>query len=414
MKRPGKAVFDAGMMAGWAFVAVLTCLLALTVIDESTDPSQRSDVVVAVGSDDARLITGSVDPDEPGTASIRPDQNRALLDSQKQSFDPFAGNDEQQAQMRQLLKELRSLQREVEAFHVSTTRLRQENDQLRLLLQNLELADSRTAQTPSDAGAGSNKRKDGELIILSKENLQTKKKIRVVGPGAGNPFMNLEPADRSDKSVSLEPRVTDKVVDPIATGSIPAPENPQTISSNRNEFDPFEATNQSNVKLTVKPLDMDVAIQTEDGKMLLPRSKPVPIDLADDGRALKPQSEIVAAPGEISRTNSDRIWIGFGPVPLACRAYVRLEGCVRYPKRSRRRSLSPHLRLTKRGQAAPYQPSCRTYSECSPSRCAVREFASERVWLSRNQLSGTGPCAAIARNSPLSPFDGCCPPHFAV
>ena len=40
MARPGKSIFDVTMMAGWAFAAVLTGLVALTMVDDTDDSAQ--------------------------------------------------------------------------------------------------------------------------------------------------------------------------------------------------------------------------------------------------------------------------------------------------------------------------------------------------------------------------------------
>ena len=127
MARPGKAIFDVTMMAGWAFAAVLTGLVALTMVDETGVPANNSSVVATLENDDARLVTGSV----PKQAVASSPKDKAAS-RQDQSYNPFDEKSvPQSASIPQILAELKAVRQEVQAFHVSARRLRDENDRLK-------------------------------------------------------------------------------------------------------------------------------------------------------------------------------------------------------------------------------------------------------------------------------------------
>ena len=272
MARPGKAIFDVTMMAGWAFAAVLTGLLALTVVDETGDPATGSGVVATLENDDARLLTGSV-PEKP-LLNEGPETDdrlqRLLIEQQNKSFDPFNKKMEVQSeQLKEVMMELRSLKREVAAFHVTTKRLRGENNLLKQRLAKLE---------------------------LGKENLS--RPVRVVElpkrPDTGNPIL----------SVNREMISSGQSIDPNATGSI-APIAP--VPAEGQSFDPFKNQSQPRVKIKDEPFNMDITVEGPGGRMMLPKSKQsgsaAAITIPSGLR--KPESEVIAAPvqtNEASRT----------------------------------------------------------------------------------------------------------------
>lgn len=320
MKRPGKAVFDASMMAGWAIVAVLTGLIALTMVDDPGEMRRNSGVVATLESDDTRIITGSIDGTEPGTASIstgQPAQDRELVAQQNKSFNPFANKDgaKQQARLETLVKRLNDLQREVNAFHTTTQRLREENELLKHRLSRIELGEEPVVTKQGN-------RRAGELVILSKQNVsgnkngsvseqggvESSRPVRIVGPAAGKHVSMQLKADRSpEKADSSGARV-----DPIATGSIPPVDRAAQDFGGQDQFDPFRQDQNAGLQTSVQPLDMDLKVQSADGKMLLPKSKPLSIGKKASAGILRPQSEVVLPPDDLLQTSQTAFGLDLG------------------------------------------------------------------------------------------------------
>ncbi|PLW77641.1 SPOR domain-containing protein [Cohaesibacter celericrescens] len=253
MARPGKAIFDVTMMAGWAFAAVLTGLVALTMVDTTGEPAKDSSVVAALGNDNARLVTGSL----PDNQTISPESPKnELVSDQNRSYNPFDKRTQQQLdEFRQVLAELKALKREVSAFHVSTKSLRNENNLLKQRLAKVELG-----QTTEDSHV--------RVVALPKRD------------DARSVFINAK--NSSEKMIDLE-----------ATGSI-APVAP--IPPTGQSFDPFRQKTQPLVKTTVEPLNMDLTVEGASGEMVLPKGKPAEAVSAKDAVVVRPDSEIIKTP----------------------------------------------------------------------------------------------------------------------
>ena len=275
MARPGKAIFDVTMMAGWAFAAMLTGLLALTVVDETGDSATDSGVVATLEEDDARLLTGSVpeNPMQNGDRQGNDRLQRLLMEQQNRSFDPFNKKIEVQSeQLKDVMAELRSLKREVAAFHVTTKRLRNDNNLLKQRLAKLELG-KKSQSDPADPV---------RVIELPKR------------PDSGNPILSV--------NRGLIPSA--QSIDPNATGSI-APVAPVPIEGQ--SFDPFKKQSQPRVKVRDEPFNMDLTVEGPGGRMMLPKAKTVGSAgaLTNHSGLRKPASEVIAAPvqtKEASRT----------------------------------------------------------------------------------------------------------------
>ncbi len=262
MARPGKSIFDVTMMAGWAFAAVLTGLVALTMVDDTGDSANTTTVASAVGGVDTRLVTGSVEPVE----TFSP-QTTSLVDRQNKTFDPFAKQSgEETRQLRELIAELKSLKQEVQAFHVTTQRLRDDNDRLRQRLASLELGDSAS-------------------------------RVRVVDL----------PRQEDSRSPFISAEKNSQMVDPQSTGSIDKTATHPEQSGG--VFDPFKPRNP-NMKITEQPLTMDLdagsAKNAAPAQAMLPRVKPssvvmvTPVDVRTGQKdSSEPESQIVATPTPI-------------------------------------------------------------------------------------------------------------------
>ncbi|WP_321339962.1 SPOR domain-containing protein [uncultured Cohaesibacter sp.] len=271
MARPGKAVFDATMMAGWAFAAVLTGLVALTMVDDTGDSARNPNVVATLGNNDARLVTGSIDQMRPSTAGNGfGESQQALVDQQNQSFNPFSKQSQTNSQLlQQLITEFHSLKQEVSAFHVTTTRLRDENDRLKQRLAKLEL----------DGPVG----QDGAVRVVDLPHRDDSR----------NPFI-------------LANGQIAQPIDTQSTGSIGAN---GARRDNDGVFDPFKTNDQPNIKITEQPLTMDLDSSASRGAQMLPRDKPVghgtgsyPEQAASDDLS-QPVSQIVPSPNVV-RSNS--------------------------------------------------------------------------------------------------------------
>nr|WP_319485023.1 SPOR domain-containing protein [uncultured Cohaesibacter sp.] len=259
MARPGKSIFDVTMMAGWAFAAVLTGLVALTMVDDTGDSANTTTVASTVGGVDSRLVTGSIEPVETVSPNVD-----SLVAQQNKTFDPFAKQSgENSRQLQELIAELKSLKQEVQAFHVTTQRLRDDNDRLRQRLASLELGDSSS-------------------------------RVRVVDL----------PRQDDSRSPFVSAAKTTPMIDPQSTGSIDQTAiHPQQSGG---AFDPFKPSNP-NMKITEQPLTMDLDVgsahNAEPARPMLPRVKPssvvmvTPTDLkADEKDGSEPQSQVVAPP----------------------------------------------------------------------------------------------------------------------
>ena len=285
MARPGKAIFDVTMMAGWAFAAVLTGLVALTMVDDTGEPATRSSAVATLESDDARLLTGSIRQQKAGARSAQ----NPLIEKQNETFNPFSQTaNSQYDQLQQVLSELRALKREVAAFHVSTKRLRTENNLLKQRLAKLELRDDT--------------REDGVRVVA----LPRRDDARTPLP--------LPPHQAAQNGVDDH-----RMVDRSATGSIaPIPLVPQ----NEAAFDPFKATNQPKqpqVQVSEEPLNMDITVQGPDGRMMLPKTKPATLrsqttqataPVSDE--TIRPKSEVVEAPEQALASSQTVFGIDLG------------------------------------------------------------------------------------------------------
>lgn len=273
MARPGKAIFDVAMMAGWAFAAVLTGLVALTMVDDTGEPATGPSVVASLGNDDSRLVTGSIDRQSTGTVRPHNPQINNPVARQNESFNPFSDQVNRQSdQIRDVLAELKALKREVAAFHVSTKRLRSENDLLKQRLAKLE-----QPRTTDNAPV--------RVVTLPK---------------------------RDDDRV-LWPRSADNnmPIDNTATGSI-APTNP--IPPSGPAFDPFQKKPQSAVKVSQEPLNMDLTVEGPNGHMMLPKIKPNerPAVLQKAHEGLKPKSEVVDAPQQALNSSQTSFGLDLG------------------------------------------------------------------------------------------------------
>nr|WP_321457080.1 SPOR domain-containing protein [uncultured Cohaesibacter sp.] len=263
MAWPGKSIFDVTMMAGWAFAAVLTGLVALTMVDDPDDSANRSSVA-SLDNADARLVTGSIESISPAKAEGLNDHDsqESLVAQQNQSFDPFSKkNQGTSQQLQELITELRSLKQEVAAFHVTTQRLRDENDRLKQRLVKLEL-DGPETQTGV------------RVVDLPRRN------------DSRNPFV-------------LSNGQTTQAIDTQSTGSIG-----RSVGAlpDGEKYDPFATPSQPNIKISEQPLTMDFeSIPTSQGVML-PREKPEelvhPASGAniDESGKLRPVSQIVSSP----------------------------------------------------------------------------------------------------------------------
>ncbi|WP_319414338.1 hypothetical protein [uncultured Cohaesibacter sp.] len=263
MARPGKSIFDVTMMAGWAFAAVLTGLVALTMVDDTRDSAKDPSVVASLDNGDARLVTGSIDKN----ASSLDDKSHAstqnnLVAQQNQSFDPFAKQSGDNAhQLQDLMAELKSLKQEVSAFHTTTQRLRDENNRLKQRLAKLEL--------------------DGPEVDAPVRVVELPQRV-----DSRNPFI------LGNGQVSMP-------VDTQSTGSIGRVGGLE----NGGAFDPFKQNDQPQLRITEEPLTLDYEAKAEPVGQMLPRDKPAghgghaaqapQASVSDDLRAV---SEVVSAP----------------------------------------------------------------------------------------------------------------------
>lgn len=166
MAWPGKAVFDVSIMAGWAFVALFAGLIALMMVNDSVDDRNSPRLDVAQAETDGRIVTGAVkeealsqksakvhtSKDDPSLSS----SEAQLIDEQNRSYNPFKSKQDenaQQAQMKAILDQLKSLQREVDAFNASTKKLRDENAQLKHRLDNMTFEADSSAKELAQSGA---------------------------------------------------------------------------------------------------------------------------------------------------------------------------------------------------------------------------------------------------------------------
>lgn len=269
MARPGKTVFDVAMMGGWAFAAVLTGLVALTMVDDTGNPATNSRAVAARENDETRLVTGSIDRES--TASITP--SNPLIVKQNETFNPFAEKSDQQAQkIQDILAELKALKREVAAFHVSTKRLRTENSLLKQRLVKLEQNEQHRANSV-------------RVVDLPKRN-----DVRA-------PIHKAAPSN--------------VIVDNSATGSI-APVAP--VPKTGAPFDPFASQRQTQVKVSQEPLNMDLTVEGPNGRMMLPKTKPVALkrNTPVSGNLQKPKSEVVAAPQQALASSQTSFGLDLG------------------------------------------------------------------------------------------------------
>ena len=290
MARPGKAIFDTTMMAGWAFAAVLTGLVALTMVDDDGDSADGRGVVAALDPADRTIVTGSVpktrrnDTSTP-TAAIHSgatDDATDIIDRQNRTYNPFGEqNRRQMKQMQTMLTQLKALQREVNAFHASTKKLREENSHLKTRIANLE--------------------EDGGL---------RRDRVRVV---------ELPKRDDARSPLTLR-RVDRRAIDTQATGSIPT-QSP--ISQGKQTFDPFAVSRKSSLKLKEQPLTMDVDVldNKDKGAVSLPRAKPSGGEaVSSNGQAIgsnggdlmRPISEVIKAPGDISTPSQTSFALDLG------------------------------------------------------------------------------------------------------
>ena len=272
MARPGKAIFDVTMMAGWAFAAVLTGLVALTMVDDTGDSARDPNVVATLDSDDARLVTGSIDQMQPSDLEkTLGESEKTLVDQQNQTFNPFSKRTEINAQQLQdLIAELHKIKQEVGAFHVTMKRLRDENDRLKQRLAKLEL-DGPVAQSGS---------------------------VRVV---------DLPRRDDSRNPFILANGQLSQPIDTQSTGSIGAT---GTLEANGGAFDPFKVDDQPNIKVTEQPLTMDFESSAPQGAQMLPKDKPTE-HVASDG-ALQPVSRVVSTPNVVRSSSQTSFGIDLG------------------------------------------------------------------------------------------------------
>ncbi|SFO56790.1 Sporulation related domain-containing protein [Cohaesibacter marisflavi] len=272
MARPGKAIFDVTMMAGWAFAAVLTGLVALTMVDDTGDSARDPNVVATLDSADARLVTGSID--QMPSANLEKalgESETALVDQQNQTFNPFSKRTEINAQQLQdLIAELHKIKQEVGAFHVTMKRLRDENDRLKQRLAKLEL-DGPVGQSGS---------------------------VRVV---------DLPRRDDSRNPFILANGQISQPIDTQSTGSIGAT---GALEANSGAFDPFKVNDQPNIKVTEQPLTMDFERSTPHDAQMLPKDKPT--EHVASGGALQPVSQVVSAPTDVRLSSQTSFGIDLG------------------------------------------------------------------------------------------------------
>ena len=297
MARPGRAIFDVSMMAGWAFAAVLTGLVALTMVDDTGDSADGSSVVATLESDDARLVTGSLPQGQNVGTNAR--QND-LVGQQNRTFDPFAQQSQQQShQIELLIDEMRSLKQEVQAFHVSTRRLRDENNLLKQRLAKLELGrDSRQAN------------------------------VRVV---------ELPKRDDDRSTIILQKIDDHQGIDPQATGSI-APIAP--VPKEGQAFDPFTKTAKPKVKITEEPLTMDVAVDRAPKPMILPKVKPAQTlekQRTTEQNPQQPSLQQATKPSyrgtrSTSSNKQNSFWTGSGSVRFSHRSWICVERNLNFAK----------------------------------------------------------------------------------
>nr|WP_321979703.1 SPOR domain-containing protein [uncultured Cohaesibacter sp.] len=283
MARPGKAIFDVTMMAGWAFAAVLTGLVALTMVDDTGDSARNPNVVATLDSADARLVTGSIDQMPPANLEkALGESETALVDQQNQTFNPFSKRTEINAQQLQdLIAELHKIKQEVGAFHVTMKRLRDENDRLKQRLAKLEL-DGPVGQSGS---------------------------VRVV---------DLPRRDDSRNPFILANGQISQPVDSQSTGSIGAT---GSLGANGSAFDPFKVNDQPNIKVTEQPLTMDFESSAPQAQPMLPKDKPLgheatsstwQSEQSSSGSALQPVSEVVSAPTDVRLSSQTSFGIDLG------------------------------------------------------------------------------------------------------
>ncbi|WP_319531885.1 hypothetical protein [uncultured Cohaesibacter sp.] len=276
MALPGKTIFDVTMMAGWAFAAVLIGLVTLTMVDDNGDTARDSNVVATLDNGEARLVTGSV-PNRQNGLDNRPQSG--LVDQQNKSFDPFLKSGDQSSdQLQAVLEELRSLKQEVAAFHVSTRRLRDENNRLQQRLVKLELnqdaneRDVRVVQLP---------RRDNAAPMI----------------------------------VNGHQAMPEQVIDLQATGSI---RSTPSVPRAGEALDTLQSSGKRAVSASVQvreePLDIDTAEKQKTPEPMLPRVKP--IDLVGDGKfpegAIDPQSEVVAKPAQATEASRTAFGLDLG------------------------------------------------------------------------------------------------------
>ncbi|MCT4657117.1 MAG: hypothetical protein N4A65_15060 [Cohaesibacter sp.] len=314
MARRGKTIFDASMMVGWAFVAGLTGMLALTVVDTSNQTNLSSGDVASLERPSAPIITGSIDKDEPATASINhsalasgssnlPDSDdvasglkpQILLEQQSASFDPFAEDRKQQALMARLSKQLNEMQREIEAFHTTSKRLRTENLRLRQRLESLE-AQNRLEAKQKNAAASRDKRR-----------------VRVVPL----PGQNSQAEFKNGGAV---------MVDKQATGSI----RPLVPVKPQQQFDPFSVRPQANMQLKRAPMDLDTKSEkAASSQQVLPKTKPAAGVIGSAQTRLSPISKIVPPPKQILTTSQTSFALNLGQfvsLPELRSAWLEIAG----------------------------------------------------------------------------------------
>ena len=227
----------------------------------------------------ARLVTGSID----NTSSISvnatgSDAQQALINHQNQSYNPFSNQtDDNSHQLQDLLAELRSLKNEVNAFHVTTQRLRDENDRLQQRLAKLEL--------------------DGPTL--------DKGAVRVV-----------ELPRRSD---SRNPFVlaNGQITQPIDTQSTGSIGRVGGLDASDNEFDPFKPQGQPNIKITEQPLTMDFGANDTAVSQMMPKEKPAthvaePAMASASSGGQRAESKVVPSPQAVRTSSQTSFGIDLG------------------------------------------------------------------------------------------------------
>ena len=289
MARPAKAVFDVSMMAGWAFAALLTGLVALTMVDDTGSPASYPAVAATAEGDGARLTTASA----PQIESLSADEIRTLQDD---SYNPF--DKRQDAQLEQLIAQLHELQQEVSAFHVTTQRMRDENDRLRQRLANLELGSDTSAsldgQVSSVRQVALPTRVDSRSPFLP--DTETASKLILDDSDAG-----ARAGDTANETVADAASDT-QAVDMTSTGSI---RRIDPIASDTRSSDPFSRARPTKVMVSREPLNMDVMVQDAEGDMRLPAEQGVPMR----GNRLpkgveRPLSQIIRLPAILAGSGS--------------------------------------------------------------------------------------------------------------